>query len=183
MSASSAGNDLRWIALMETMEFAENCFVQWRSTGKISKGQADEWVTSLRTWADNYRQQAAANAAMPPVAGLITPQAGETPSVRAFRFWTFVDHELRVLTSQGKLSLAQSHTLQTESKERLLALRRRLVQDGIAVEAVTADAAETTRVPQRPTSGPTGSEAANERPQLEAAAGSGAAPLPQAEGE
>ena len=182
MSASSAGNDLRWIALLETMEFAENCFVQWRSTGKISKGQEDEWVTSLRTRADNYRQQAAANAVMPPVAGLITPQAGETPSVRAFRFWTFVDHELRVLTSQGKLSLAQSHTLQTETKERLLALRRRLVQDGIAVEAVTADAAETTSAPQRPTSGPAGSEAANERPQLEAAAGSGAATQPKAEG-
>jgi hypothetical protein len=175
MPPTTASNEVQWNVLIETMEFAENRFNQWVATGKIAKGQGDPLVEFIRTRTDQYRQLAAAKADVPSVAGLIAPRTDETPSLRAFRFWTFIDHMLRALRSKGQLSLSQSHALEAEAKERLSAVRRRLSQDGVAVEAATADAAEPTHAPQSVTSDPAWSELANRRRQIEVAVGSGAA--------
>ncbi len=101
------------------------CFSKWLQTGAIAPNQLEE----IRTLYEDRRNN-------PPVGndedlaaaiGLPAERPGEPQVSRLIRYWAFVEYEIREFVKSGLLTLAQSHALLSESRERSAVLKRKVV--------------------------------------------------------
>jgi hypothetical protein len=124
--------ELHWAALLDAVSTARTCCEQWMDRGKLTRSQGDEIVADLQAQYGLYSQDASINAPLPKIPGFLPRQTTETPGIRGYRAGMFVNELLLDLRSRGKITLSQFHALKADSDERLMAVRRRLQQDGIS---------------------------------------------------
>src|SRR5882672_2792504 len=137
----------RWNDLLQSLDFTERRFAAWEG----QKALQPKLLEAIRSLYEVRRTKwAAARSAGLPVptdTGLPEGHAGESPASRLLRYWIHVSHEVRRCADEGQLSLAESHALLTEVRERQAALERRLAPEELP-EALPADvAAEAGEVP------------------------------------
>lgn len=125
---------LAWEIILSTFERSEEWLVRWSTEGQILAGQRDTLVQLLRERLENSRKLAEQSVEPPEIPGMLPLQANELPAIRAYRLWRFLNAEVSQHKTAGRLTLAQAHALEEECNERMTSLKRRLTQDGIALE-------------------------------------------------
>ena len=151
--------ELNWAALLDTVRTAQTCCEQWRDRGKLTRTQAEEIIAGLQAQYSVYSQDASINGAFPNIPGFLPRQPNETAGIRGYRAGIFVNELLHDLRSRGKITLSQFHALKADSEERLMAVRRRLHQDGIAESGLAAQCSSSTHSTERGAGMPTAREA------------------------
>ncbi len=120
-----------WNAVLSTIRTAQTCCEQWMVRGKLTKVQAAELGSELQSQYESSSMAASTGASLPRMPGFLPLQITETPGIRGYRAGMFVAQMLLDLRTRGKISLAQFHALQADADERLMAVRRILVSEGI----------------------------------------------------
>ena len=117
----------RWNDLLQAWDFSAMCFAKWTQKGEITPDQLEKIQALYEDFRKNRplgndEELAAAD-------GLPAGWPGEAQESRLARYWTFVGHEIRRFVQNGLLTLAQSHALQAEARERHYVLKRRVVPE------------------------------------------------------
>ena len=127
-----------WLVLLETIQFARDHFERLVLARAIPKELGEEVIAALLIRLAEYKSLSSSAADVPSVVGIIPATNAETYSIKAFRNWKFLEHEIGQLKSAGKLSLSQFHALEMEVAERLSAISRRLSNTGIHASTLEA---------------------------------------------
>jgi hypothetical protein len=129
MGQVDLSSEEHWNDLLQALDFAERRFADWVKTGTIR----DNRLMPLGELYDQRRNRwiAARNEGqtLPKDTGLLRGHAGESPASRSFRYWIFIEREVRRFTDRGLFPLAQSHALLAEVRERQAVLERRLLPE------------------------------------------------------
>jgi hypothetical protein len=131
-------SEQQWAALLDAVRTAQTCVQQWMDRGKLTTAQGEEIGADLQAQYGVYSQAASIDTAFPKVPGFLPWQTNETPGSRGYRAGRYVNELLFDLRTRGKISLTQFHALKADSDERLMAVRRRLQQDGISEASLIA---------------------------------------------
>ena len=131
-------SEQQWAALLDAVRTAQTCVQQWMDRGKLTTAQGEEIGADLQAQYGVYSQAASIDTAFPKVPGFLPWQTNETPGIRGYRAGRYVNELLFDLRTRGKISLTQFHALKADSDERLMAVRRRLQQDGISEASLIA---------------------------------------------
>src|SRR5687767_1398538 len=115
-----------WDDLFGGLEFVERRFRKWGEDRALAPRQLEAVLgrcDELRAgWQDARREGRDAPAAT----GLPPGRQGESPASRSLRYWWYVEREVARHAEAGALTLAQSHALGEEARERQAALERRV---------------------------------------------------------
>jgi hypothetical protein len=131
MSPVDATAHLAWQELHEAGRFADACFRRWQEAGEISMAQLTAILSFSSARRELWFKLEAAGEQPPDNLGLPPGRPDESAPAKAWRYWNFVEAEVRRHEATSRLTLAQSHALQTEARERLAALRQRLDREDI----------------------------------------------------
>ena len=135
---ANVDSEQQWAALLDAVRTAQTCCQQWMDRGKLTRAQGEEILADLQAQYGVYSQDASVSAAFPKVPGFLPRQINETPGIRGYRAGRYANELLDDLRTRGKIALSQFHALKTDSDERLMAVRRRLQQDGISEASLVA---------------------------------------------
>jgi hypothetical protein len=135
-----------WEDLFRALRFAEKAFERWHERGFLRRDQAK----SLAEFYAQYREQLTRSreaGLVPPSQTGLPPDGGpapETKAAQAFRYWTFVGHEIRKQEKACRLALSQANACLADVREHCAALRRRLDEEALpevlpVVEWVSAE--------------------------------------------
>ena len=149
MSSNPESGQPAWETVLSTFDRAEEWFGRWVNEGQILAGQRDDIIHELHLRRDLLlvRAHSTQVTETPDIEGILSLQKSEVPAVKALRLWRFLKHEIAVHKTAGRLTLAQSHTLNEECRERIVSLNRRLLQDGISLSSSQKPVAATTSPP------------------------------------
>ncbi len=135
---ANVDSEQQWAALLDAVRTAQTCCQQWMDRGKLTRAQGEEILADLQAQYGVYSQDASVSAAFPKVPGFLPRQINETPGIRGYRAGRYANELLDDLRTRGKIALSQFHALKADSDERLMAVRRRLQQDGISEASLVA---------------------------------------------
>lgn len=121
-----------WSALIDSVQTALTVVEQWSMSGKITSMQSAEFRSELETQLEQIRTEAESDAPFSSRRGFLPIQPRETSGVRGYRAGMFVVQFVNDLRSRMKLSLAQFHSLENDSNERLMAVSRALRREQIS---------------------------------------------------
>ncbi len=130
----SPPND-QWKDLLQALDFLEGRFAEWELTGVIEPEQLenirDQYESELKKWALEWNY----NTNVPRDTGLPERNPGESAALQSLRYWNFMKHEIRRLAYERRISLAQSHALLTETRERQAVLERQIAPGEVLPES------------------------------------------------
>ena len=158
---ASVDPELHWAGLLDAVSTARTCCEQWMDRGKLARSQGEEIVADLQAQYGLYSQDASIGAPLPKIPGFLPRQSNETPGIRGYRAGIFVNELLHDLRSRGKITLSQFHALKADSDERLMAVRRRLQQDGISEAKLAAQCSPSRQSTAEGVSAPAAAKAAS----------------------
>lgn len=119
----------QWDDLLRALEFAQRRFTDWVDARVLSYRH----LATIQKHYDNGKNEFAAaqvaGADFPEDTGLPKGHVGESAAFQSLRYWTFVAHEVRRFTDNRLISLAQSHAIMAEIRERQAVLQRRVGPD------------------------------------------------------
>jgi hypothetical protein len=126
MPEASPNQEARWGDLILALEFAEKHVERWQKEGRLSQKQADGIRLLYAQRREIWRKSRDEGKPAPEGTGLPPAELEEHPARGASRRWRFLERELERFAQVGILPLALSHDLQTEARERRMAVERRL---------------------------------------------------------
>jgi hypothetical protein len=150
-----------WLELGSAAQFVQRRFHDWHRAGLLTPAQAEAIADIYTRGRQKCARLAAEGKPVPADAALPSrrrcwscaaeadePQEfcadcgapWDTPAARSLRFLTFLGREITKQQKAGRLTLAQAHQCQTETRERLAALRQKLERARLpeALPAVSA---------------------------------------------
>jgi hypothetical protein len=126
MGGPIPNEESRWHDLMLADEFAEKTWTRWANEARLERKQLDNVRFSYAERREKWRRSQSAELAPPADLGLASARPGEHAIERSLRQWGFLQQEISRFTQRCLISLAQSHDLQAEVRERRAALERKL---------------------------------------------------------
>lgn len=129
----------QWADLLAALDFAERRCIDWEKQHSLQPKQLEAIRTLYALRRDKAKAGQDEGRQVSSDTGLPRGYANESPTARSLRYWIFLERDLRLLTENRLLSLAQSHELLAEARERQAVLQRRLAPDELPqLEVVTA---------------------------------------------
>lgn len=130
MTPATSPRDAVVADLRDAIDFVERRFTEWRRQDLLGTAQLE--VIQERYQKLRGRVKQAADRAGPiTLEGLPPLPAKESPAAHSFRYWLYLENQIRLLTDRKVLRLAQSHDLLAEIRERRTALSRKLAPDDV----------------------------------------------------
>ncbi|MFO0978870.1 MAG: hypothetical protein U0996_20850 [Planctomycetaceae bacterium] len=138
-------NEASWQAVLEPIRTALTVVEQWATRRKLTPAQKADFSAELQALHQEYSLQAEASWSPPKLPGMLPLQPQETPGVRGYRAAVFMTHYLNQLRIRRRLTLAQYHSLQSDTNERLAAVQRTLQREGINEAVLVSQVPEEVR--------------------------------------
>jgi hypothetical protein len=116
----------QWSDLSQALEFVQRQISIWSKEGALRRDQAEAIQARYETRQEKWRRAQQGGLPVPGDTGLRIGHNKESATSCSFRYWNFVESEVRHLAEEGLLTLAQHHRLRTECEEHQAALQRQM---------------------------------------------------------
>jgi hypothetical protein len=131
--------DEQWTDLMQALDFAERRFADWVKEGMLRESRLEPLRDIYEKRRNRWTTARHEGRPLPEETGLPRGRVGESPVSRSWRYWVFVEREVRRLADNGLLPLARAHALVAEARERQAVLERRMAPDELPYVPLAAE--------------------------------------------